>query len=128
MILKNKAHLLVSEFSKRPIIELEGIRAVEGDFAGSRCIESPKNVQQSALAAARGTHDCNRIATRQAERDVRQHRKRTTRCRVVLRKIYYVEQLGPRDFCMYSLARFRNSSFIACDSKPRLRTAEHMPP
>jgi len=62
MVLKDETDLLVPECGEFFFFQQKRITAVEGDGAGGRRLERPKNIEQRALAAAGRTHDGSGVA------------------------------------------------------------------
>src|SRR5437867_1857437 len=98
VILKNEADLLVSERREWPRFELKWIPVVQRNCSAGRWLQSAENIKQRALAAARWTHDRDRVTARQRKRDVGKDPECPARGRVFLRDIFDLQQLNLPNF------------------------------
>src|SRR5918994_976233 len=73
VILEDETNFLVAERRKCAGREAEWIRPVERDGPGRRRLERTENIEQCALAAARGPHDRGGIPRRKRNRYLGQH-------------------------------------------------------
>jgi hypothetical protein len=92
VILKDKTDLFVSEGSKLFLFQLKWIPTVESDGPIRGRLQSSEYVQQSAFTAAGGSHDRDRIAARQRERDVGKYLQRSPRSWILFRDILNFQQ------------------------------------
>ena len=94
VVLEDEADRAVAEGGELGLRQRVGIEPVERDPARGRRLERAEDVEQRALAAARGAHDAQRLAGPLRERDVEQDRQRPPRRLVVLRKALDREHPG----------------------------------
>src|ERR1700680_3130523 len=57
VVLKDESDLLVAERGELSFLQQKRIVAIELHFAGSRRLERSQDIEERALAAARGSHD-----------------------------------------------------------------------
>ncbi len=94
MILEDEADVFVAKRGLPTLVERVRVRTIEGDGSGCGTVEGADDVQEGALAAARGSHDCGGLTTRERQRDVREYRQLAARRGVGLRDVIDLQHLG----------------------------------
>src|SRR5215211_2509096 len=71
--LEHESHFLAAKLCPLVLVHLREVVAIENDLAVSGCIETSEKSEESGLAAARGSDDCDEAALRNCERDISQN-------------------------------------------------------